>query len=123
MTYSVLVADDDDDIRLLLRVILGHECDFEVVAEAATPDECVQMAQQHHPAVIVIDHEFRGYATGADTAPTLRAICPNALIIMFSAYDSLRNELSNKTGIDGFVLKTDVSRLPNTLRDMLRTNA
>lgn len=117
MTHSVLIADDDDDVRLLLRVVLGHEPDFDVIAEAATPDECVEKARKHNPAMIVIDHEFRGHATGIDTAPALRAACPNSLIILFSAYDTLRSELRDGTGIDGFVLKTDISRLPDALRD------
>lgn len=119
MRHRIVIADDDDDVRLLLRVVLGHEKDFELVGEAATPDDAIALAEQHQPHAIVIDQEFRGYATGTETAPLLRERCPGMMIIMFSAYDALRIELQGSTIIDAFVLKTDITSLPATLRGLL----
>jgi DNA-binding NarL/FixJ family response regulator len=120
VTNRILIADDDDDVRLLLRVVLGHEADFEIVGEAATPDDALALATQHQPHAIIIDHEFRGYATGAETAPLLRRECPETIIVMFSAYDALRSELQGSANVDAFVLKTDIMTLPATVRTLLQ---
>jgi DNA-binding NarL/FixJ family response regulator len=119
LTHRILIADDDDDVRLLLRVVLGHEGDFEIVGEAATPDTAVHMASTLQPHAIIIDHEFRGYSTGTEAAPQLRETCPDAAIVMFSAYDALRSELQDSDEVDAFVLKTDIMSLPATIRSLL----
>lgn len=122
LSHTVVIADDDTDVRLLLRVVFGHEADFEIVAEATTPEEAVKCSARLQPNVVVLDQEFRGYATGTETAPRLRELCPHSLIVMFSAYDDLRNDVHNLPFLDAFVLKTDVSSLPSTLRQLLSAN-
>lgn len=119
MTYRVVIADDDEDVRLLLRVVLEHEQDFHIVAEAAKPDEAIEKCKTCQPDAIIIDHEFRGYSTGAEAAPLIREQCPNTAIVMFSAYDALRCELRGSKFIDAFVLKTDISALPAAVRTLL----
>jgi DNA-binding NarL/FixJ family response regulator len=119
MTHRVVIADDDDDVRLLLRVVMGHENDFEIAGEAATPDDAIALCAEHQPAAIIIDHEFRGYITGTEAAPTIREHCPNTIIVMFSAYDALRAQLQDSDSVDAFVLKTDIATLPATVRALL----
>jgi diguanylate cyclase (GGDEF)-like protein len=48
----VLIADDEEDIRNLVRVNLMHE--YEVIG-AANGRECVAMATEHTPDVILLD--------------------------------------------------------------------
>ena len=122
MRHRIVIADDDDDVRLLLRVVLAHEKDFEIVGEAATPHDAIDICAQEQPVAIVIDHEFRGYASGTDAAPTIRERCPNTLIVMFSAYDALRSEMQKSKVIDAFILKTDISALPAALRSLIEKN-
>lgn len=50
---NILVADDTDDIRLMIRVMLenkGHR-----VVEAADGREAVELATREHPDVILMD--------------------------------------------------------------------
>jgi diguanylate cyclase (GGDEF)-like protein len=49
---KVLVADDEEDIRNLVRVNLMHE--YEVIG-AANGRECVDLANKHTPDVILLD--------------------------------------------------------------------
>jgi DNA-binding NarL/FixJ family response regulator len=117
--HRLVIADDDEDVRLLLRVVLGHERDFKIVGEAATPHDAISMAAEHQPTAIIIDHEFRGYSTGTEAAPTIREQCPNTLIVMFSAYDALRSERKGSDFVDAFILKTDITALPAALRSLI----
>jgi DNA-binding NarL/FixJ family response regulator len=119
MTHRVVIADDDEDVRLLLKVVLGHEPDFEVVGEAATPDEALELVRREQPRAIIIDQEFRGHSNGTDVAPMLRGSCPDMSIVMFSAYDGLRSELQGSDSVDAFVLKTDIMSLPTIVRSLM----
>ncbi|MGI8924500.1 MAG: ANTAR domain-containing response regulator [Fimbriimonadales bacterium] len=52
--YRLLIADDDDDVRELLRAQLerlGHN----VVAEARNGEEAVRLAAQHAPNMAILD--------------------------------------------------------------------
>ena len=121
MKWRVLIADDDDDVRLLLRVMLSREPEFEVVGEAATPDDALVLARELQPDAAVIDHEFRGHMTGLDLAPSLREAAPDMKVVMFSAHDWLRSQVRDSTATDAFVLKTDVHLLSGLLQTLLTT--
>ena len=67
---KVLVADDDDDSRELLRVSLDMQ-DIHVVG-ASGGAECVRLAQQEHPDAIVLD-VMMPFMDGPATLAALRA--------------------------------------------------
>lgn len=101
----VLVADDADDVRALVRMLLDVEDDFEVVAEASTGDEAVRLAREFQPDVIVLDVSMP-VLDGIAAISGLRAAAPNAKIVMFSAYDSATTmEKALERGAAGFVVK------------------
>ncbi|WP_432989448.1 response regulator [Dactylosporangium sp. CA-233914] len=56
----VLLADDQDLIRLGLRVLLDSEDDLEVVADAADGLHTVTLARQLHPDVVLMDVRMPG---------------------------------------------------------------
>ena len=84
---TVLVVDDDDDLRSLMRKVL--EMSGYRVAEAKDGDEAIETAQREHPRLILMDiglpqrsgisatYRIRGY-------PELRAVP----IVAVTAYDS-----------------------------------
>ncbi len=52
---SVLLADDHMVVREVLRMLVETEGDIEVVGEAKTGREAVDMTLQLHPDVVVMD--------------------------------------------------------------------
>jgi DNA-binding NarL/FixJ family response regulator len=56
----VLLADDQVLLRAGLRALLGSEPDITVVGEAADGDECVRLATEMRPSVIVMDIRMPG---------------------------------------------------------------
>lgn len=55
MTVRVVIADDQQLIRTGFRMILAAEPDIEIVGEAATGSEIVQLAKRERPDVVLMD--------------------------------------------------------------------
>jgi DNA-binding NarL/FixJ family response regulator len=55
VSIRVVVVDDQALVRGGLAMVLGHQDDIEVVAEAATGVEAISAARTHRPDVILMD--------------------------------------------------------------------
>lgn len=55
MSIRVVVVDDQALVRGGFAMVLGHEDDIEVVAEAGTGVEAIEAARTHRPDVILMD--------------------------------------------------------------------
>ena len=115
---SVLVADDDADLRLLLRVTL-ERAGFEVVEEAIDGtdalDAVVRLSPPPIPTVMVLDNQMPGL-TGLEVAERVLASTPGQRIILFSAFlDQKVRDRAKRLGIKQCVAKTDVHRLPDVI--------
>ncbi len=80
---SVLLADDDDRFRSIVRSVLEDD-DYEVVAEAATADDTIQQARRHHPDVVVLDLVMPG-CEGLSTARDLLHDEPDRPVVVISS--------------------------------------
>ena len=79
----VLIVDDDENVRYVLRLILEVD-DFEVVGEATDGVEAVPQAVSLRPDFIVLDQQMPN-RDGQATAEMIRELVPDAQIIAFSA--------------------------------------
>jgi CheY-like chemotaxis protein len=110
----VLIVDDHDDIRRLLRLVLESE-GVEVVGEAADGVAGLRLAEEHQPDFVILDHSMP-HMTGEEAARRMRHSAPASMIIAFSAsFDG-----SPGWG-DAFVAKEDITRLMPVLEEMRRT--
>ena len=80
---SVLIVDDDEEIRHVLRLMCDTE-GYEVVGEAANGVEAVPLALKHQPDFVILDH-LMPHLDGEGTASMLRIIAPGTRIVAFSA--------------------------------------
>lgn len=80
---KVLIVDDDEEIRHVLRLMCETE-GFEVVGEATNGVEAVPLALKFQPDVVILDY-LMPHLDGEGTATMLRAIAPDARIVAFSA--------------------------------------
>ena len=82
---TLLLIDDDPAFSLVLRRALlrrGYD-----VHTAATPEQALEAASEHDPDGIVLDLNLAG-ESGLRILPTLRQHCPDAAIVVLTAYAS-----------------------------------
>ena len=111
----VLVADDDPDVRTMVRMLL--ELDGHAVIEAKDGNAALEMIHTHHPSVVVADVQMPGL-TGLQLCQKVKAegLDDPPRVIVYTAGMATRAD-AEKAGCDGFFLKTDP--LPS-LRDAVR---
>jgi CheY-like chemotaxis protein len=110
----VLVADDDPDIRTMVRMLL--ELDGHRVLEAKDGASAWEMIQSHRPSVVVADVQMPGM-TGLELCRVVKdSSFSSVRIIVYTAGMATREDSMN-AGCDGYFLKTDP--LPS-LRDAVR---
>jgi DNA-binding NarL/FixJ family response regulator len=80
----VVIVDDTDDLRALLRAWFAREPDIEVVAEGADGDVAAQLAAEHDADVVVLDM-LMPTVTGLEALPEIKATRPEAAVIMYSS--------------------------------------
>lgn len=81
---SVLVVDDDSEMRALLLDVLRNEGGYEVV-EARDGTEAVLALRARTFDVILMDKNMPG-PSGLDLLPGFRRVCPHSRIIMMTAF-------------------------------------
>lgn len=100
----VVVADDDDDVRTLLRRALPAGGDIEVVGEAVDGSEAVELSRQLRPGAVVSDLRMPGL-NGDEVLRLVRHDLPGAVLILCSA--NLEREIVIAAGADAAIDKTD----------------
>jgi len=80
---SILVVDDDTEMRALLLDVLRNE-GYEV-AEAKNGTEAVRALRAREFDIILMDKNMPG-PSGLDLLPGFRRVCPRSQVIMMTAY-------------------------------------
>ncbi len=106
---KVLVVDDSNTYRKQLCSWLERE-DLEVVGEATTGWEALELNEEFAPDVVLMDQNMPSLS-GVDATRRIKAEHPNTRIIFIAAEDAWRPE-AFKAGADGYFVKgDDMSRL------------
>ena len=116
---KTLIVDDEEDMRLLLRVLINSEDrGLRVVGEAASGNEAIDLRHEVAPDVVVLDYRMPGL-NGLDTARSLLEDEPELPIVLYSAYldDAVVDE-AHAAGVRRCVRKGDTAALVQTLRDL-----
>lgn len=105
MACTVLLADDLDHVRQILRIRLELDDEFCVVAEARDGRNAIMMASMHQPDVIVLDNQMP-VMTGLEALPRVKEVAPHARVVMFSSDDDVEWR-ALAAGADAFVNKSE----------------
>jgi DNA-binding NarL/FixJ family response regulator len=103
---TILVVDDHEMLRSMLRVRLESEPDIKVLAEAGSADEAVTSALQLKPDIVLMDIDMPGM-TCFDAARIIMQKNPETRVIFLSAFIHDRYiEQAMSVGAWGYVAKT-----------------
>jgi DNA-binding NarL/FixJ family response regulator len=105
MSIRILVADDHPVVRDGLVAMLSTQPDFEVIGAADNGRAAVTQAQALRPDVVLLDLEMPEL-DGVEALRALRAACPEAQALVFTAFDTDERILAAvRAGARGYLLK------------------
>jgi CheY-like chemotaxis protein len=111
----VIIADDSDDMRALVRLVL-LTASYTVVCEAPDGDTAVRCWEHHRSPdlfAVVLDQRMPGL-TGLEVAERILRDDPNQRVILFSAglTDEIRGQ-ATAIGVTACLTKDEVMQLPS----------
>lgn len=104
-SLSILIVDDHPLFRRGLRTLLESTSDMEVIGEAATGEEAVDLATAYQPDVVLMDLQMPG-GGGLKATREIKRQSPNVhilLVTLFEDDDSILAAL--RAGAHGYILK------------------
>ncbi|MGW3046214.1 response regulator [Kitasatospora sp. NPDC001159] len=113
MTISVVLADDQPLVRAGLRLLIASAPDIEIVGEAGTGTEAVQLAKELRPDVVVMDIRMP-VMDGIEATRRIKAHAAGAGsgtvgVVMLTTYDDNENVYAALyAGASGFLVKDTV---------------
>jgi DNA-binding NarL/FixJ family response regulator len=117
MSIRVVIADDHSLVRQGLRRYLEMADGIEVVGEASTGGEAVDLVERERPDIALMDIRMPEM-DGLEATRTITARYPEIGIVMLTAYDDRHFVVEAvRAGARGYVLKArDAEHLTQTVR-------
>jgi len=120
---TVVLAEDHMIVREGLRKLLEVERDIEVVGEAATGRQAVDMAEKLQPAVVVMDIAMP-LLNGLEATRQIRQAFPDVKVLILSAHsDDAYVDRVMAIGAAGYLIKqTSANFLAEAIREVQKGN-
>jgi DNA-binding NarL/FixJ family response regulator len=118
----VVVVDDDEDLRVLLRLSLERDAQFTVVAEADDGQSGVTAVLAHRPDLVLLDIKMP-VMDGIQALKVIRRQMPSTVVVMLSSWDTSSRAAQQcmELGAHGYLRKGDHTRtIPAQLREIVR---
>ena len=121
MAFTVVLVDDHQVLRDAIKEILARNPDFQVVGEAGSGPEAVEVCKQLQPELTVMDIGLPGM-NGIEATGELARHCPRTRVLMLSMFDDEASVMAAvRAGARGFVLKKAcATELVDAMRTVVR---
>lgn len=104
LALRVLVVDDHDVVHWGFRLLLEHQPWVERCAAARTADEALELIDDLHPDVALVDL-FLGGGSGAELTTDIVARSPDTRVLLISGAGTVSRAVASRAGASGFVSK------------------
>ena len=103
--HRLLVVDDHEVVRQGLVAMIGRRPGFQVVAEAGTAAESVELARRYQPDLVIMDVRLPD-GSGIEACREIRAELPNTRVVILTSYPDEEAVFSAiVAGASGYLLK------------------
>lgn len=121
MTIRVLIIDDHNLFRSGVRSLLQREAEFQIVGEAGSAEEGINLAAQECPDVVLMDLHMPGCA-GAEAVMKMMARVPKARVLMLTVSEDAQDLMETlRAGAVGYLLKNiETSALVDALHRVVQ---
>ena len=121
---TVVLAEDHTIVREGLRALLKAQDDIEVIGEARTGREAVQLAKRLHPAVIVMDIAMPLLNGLEATRQILRDVPATRILVLSAHHEDEYVEQLTLLGAAGYLIKqASADFLARAIREVSKGNA
>jgi len=119
---SVLIVDDNQMVRKVMRHFFETLPDWKVGGEAEEGAEAVQKAAELKPDLILLDFSMPNM-NGIEAASVLKKMLPDVHIIVFTIFDdALGSSLVSAVGVDLVVPKAEgLTGLAKAIQNLMGT--
>jgi DNA-binding NarL/FixJ family response regulator len=106
----ILVVDDHQAFRMGLVAMVNEYPDMQVVAEAGTATQAIDLCRTFRPAVVLMDLRLPGGLGGVEATLAIKREFPASSIIVITTYDGDEDIYrALQSGAQGYLLK-DMSK-------------
>jgi DNA-binding NarL/FixJ family response regulator len=101
----VLIADDHEIVRRGLRMTIQGEKDMQLVGEAETGRQAIDLVEKTHPNVLLLDVQMPDM-DGIQAAQAIHTTRPEVAILVLTSFrDDAQLYAALRVGVDGYLLK------------------
>ncbi|MBI5870265.1 MAG: response regulator transcription factor [Actinobacteria bacterium] len=117
----VIIVDEHPMVRSGLVAFMGIHDDFELIAEAESGEEAVELCIKHQPDIVLMDLMLPGM-NGDEATEALLKVCPDTRVIALTSFpeeDLVQRTL--KAGAISYLLKNvSAGELATAIRDAFK---
>ena len=115
----ILIADDNSNVRRVLRFFLESQTRFEVCGEAVNGLDAIAKARTLSPDLIVMDFSMP-VMNGIEAGSVLKVMLPQVPVVLYTSHDSAMIERhALEAGVRAVIQKQDIAHLAGHLRTLL----
>jgi DNA-binding NarL/FixJ family response regulator len=105
MEVTVLIVDDNAQLRALMQEIVAEASSLQVVGEAADGAEAMQLVQALRPAIVLLDL-IMPQVNGLEVLRWIKVEHPETKVIIVTVHDEdAYRQAAETSGADAFLLK------------------
>lgn len=119
-TKTILIADDNERVRTVIRQALERETNFKVCGEATDGTDAVSKAKELEPDLVILDVRMPGL-NGVEVAGILRYALPKIRIVFVTMYaEDITENLTSVFHIDAVLSKASgLTKLVENVESLL----
>lgn len=110
----VIIADDQEGMRMILRKMIAKVEGFTLCAEADSGDKVIGLVEKYKPHVCFLDVEMPGM-TGLECAKAIQDTDPHTILVFATAHDDYMAQAFEVYAFDYMVKPFKLERVMKTL--------